>query len=112
MKTALYILTLALLALPGCRKTGLAADSGQAVREALEAQRESDGKLGRISANDAKNVVDAHYQGAPAKSGSGSRGPAPLMSGGLTIVSPGGAASTLSSQSSAGGSDGIRLRAK
>jgi len=111
MKTAVLFATIALATL-GCRKASLGPDSGNAVQEAIAAQRASseEGKARGISAEDAKMVLHVHRNGpqasaGPSLSGAGSSGygASPLMS------SPG---SVTSSGSAAGSGDGIHLRAK
>ncbi len=72
MKALTLTLTLACaaLALSGCRKAHLGPDTGEALREALDAHANSRAKAPKMSADDALQTVDVHYNG-PNGSGAG-----------------------------------------
>ena len=108
MKSAVLIVAIAALSCLGCRKQSLSPDSGRAVQEALADQRASadEGKATGMSAEDAKVVLDAHYNG-PASSDSGKSSSTSSFSSGAALMPP-----PSTSGGASGGSDGIRLRAK
>jgi len=114
MKTAVLFATLA-LSIMGCRAAALGPDTGNAVQEALAAQRASteEGKARGISAEDAKLVLHVHRNGPNASNAGPSLGGASSSGyGGSPLMSTPNSVTGSGAGAAGGSSDGIYLRAK